>query len=215
MDVKIFTGRTIFTMGDDYHEVELFYKSKKLKKGFGYVKGDLVYIYRGKLDKADKYPLPGIYKDRLGDIVFIEPEKNDRHLYSIEKIIELDIDVISNHITEKEDNFIDPEDIEIINNNSEVWIPEIKEGDDFLKKIVKQVIKDKDANLRNYRGKFSNQYALNNMKSGLNKDTKMTVTNFKIWEEVLGFKWKMVIEDDGTDKVKPLKRSLEYTSDEF
>lgn len=215
--VRVFTGRLVLSVDDDFHEVELFSEDKKLKKGFGYIKGNFVYIYRGKLSKHDKKDLkPGIYSKDTGEYVFVEPTtENEKETYSVNNVIELNIDKIFDEISTKKDQFVDAEDIEVINNNAEIFVPKIKENDDFLKYIVKKAIIDKKINLKNYRHKFTNQYALNNMKSGLQKDTKMTVTNFKIWCEVLGLKWKMIVEDDGTDKISPLPESFEVSSEDF
>jgi hypothetical protein len=217
LSIKVFSGRLGLTVGDDYHEVELYSPGKKLKKGFGYIKGNYVYIYRGKKEKFKKNDLPpGVYLNKNGEYEFIKPEnKQEKEAYHTDNIIELDVENIFKDIAENKENFIDPEDIEIINNNSDAWVPTIREDDDFLKYIIKKVIIDKKVNLKNYRGKFTNQYALNNMKSGLNKDTKMTVTNFKIWCEILGIKWTMFIEDDGTDRMNPLPKGFEIDIADF
>ena len=99
-------------------------------------------------------------------------------------------------------------DIEIINNNSEIFTPTIRPEDDFLKYIVKKAILDKKINLKNYRERFSNDYALNNMKSGLSKSTKMTVPNFIKWCEILGLDWEMTIKDNGDDTINPLSENI-------
>jgi hypothetical protein len=212
-NIKIFFGRIIIIIDEEFHEVELYNPKKKLKKGFAYIKDDLVYIYYGKM-KSDIEELPGIYLVN-NEHKIIEPKKSERSKYSIDNIVELDVDKIFKDIENHSDDFISPEDIETINNNVEVFIPTIKEDDDFLKYIVKKIIIDKKINLKNYQDKFTNQYALNNMKSGLSKETKMSVPNFKIWCEILGIKWKMEVEDSGEDKTNPLPEKLIVTSDNF
>lgn len=216
LDVRIFTGRLILTMDDEFHDVELFRKDKKLKKGMGYIKDSLVYIYRGKMDKNKKSDLdPGIYLTREGEYIFIEPSKEIKDKYSLDNVIELNIDKIFEEVEKHHSDFINSEDIEIINNNSEIYIPTIKEDDDFLKYIVKKIIIDKKINLKNYKDKFANQYALNNMKSGLNKETKMTVPNFKVWCEILGVDWEMIVRDNGKDKNNPLPEEIRIESKDF
>lgn len=215
--IRIFTGRMVVTIGDDFHEVEIYFPDKKLVKGRGYIKGDYVYVYRGKKEKFKKSELiPGVYKNKHGEYEFVDPDsKLEKLEYSAGNVIEFDADAIFNEISEKKEDFLDPEDIEVINNNQEVFVPTFKEDDDFLKYGVKKAILDKQVNLKNYKNKFPNQYALNNMKSGLNKETKMTVPNFKSWSEILGLKWKMIIEDDGTDRLSPLPEPIIITSDDF
>jgi hypothetical protein len=215
--IKIFTGRLVVTIEDDFHEVERFDNDKKLVKGRGYIQGDYVYVYRGKKEKFKKNELiPGIYKNIRGEYEFIHPESKQEKLdYSVDNVIEFDTKSIFDEISDKKEDFLDPEDIEVINNNQETFVPTFREEDDFLKYIVKKAILDKKVNLKNYKNKFPNQYALNNMKSGLNKETKMTVTNFKSWEEILGFKWKLIVEDAGTDRLSPLPEPIIVSSDEF
>lgn len=217
LNLKIYSGRLAFVVDDDYHEVELFVKGKKLKKGYGYIKGNYVYIYRGKKDKYKKTEMkPGIYQDKHGEYIFIEPDgKQEEAMYSTDNLIELNINKIFEDVRENKEHFIDSEYIEVINNNSQIYTPTIHEDDDFLKYAVKEAIIRKKINLKNYKNKFPNQYALNNMKSGLNKSTKMTVPNFNIWCEILGLKWRMVIEDDGSDKLSPLDEPIEIKSEDF
>jgi len=214
-EVGVFIGsRLVMSVQDEFHEVELFNELKKLQKGFGYIKNSLVYIYRGKLKSIKLDLKPGIYsKDNT--YVFIEPSSIDSSLYSISNLIELNLDKIFSDVDANEDNFVLPDDIEVINNNSEAYVPTIKDNDDFLKYIVKKIIIDKKINLKNYKGKFTNQYALNNMQSGLKKDTKMTVTNFKIWCEILDVDWEIIISDNGNDKLNPLTDDLIISSKQF
>ena len=157
---------------------------------------------------------PGIYLND-GIIKFVNPKKKDIDKYKIENVSILDTDEIFRIIAADKDKFIQPEDVEIINNNAETYVPTIKDDDDFLKYLVKRMIIDKKINLRNYKDSFPNEYALNNMKSGLNRSTKMTVTNFKSWCEILGIKWTITVEDDGTDRINPLANPITITSDDF
>jgi hypothetical protein len=215
--IKVFTGRTVVAIGEDFHEVELFDTEKELVKGYGYIRGNYVYIYRGRLDEHNqKDHIPGIYKNRLGEITFIDPESEDeRNMYSVENIVSLDVDRIFQEISTKQEDFVDPDDIEVMNSNRAAYKPVIKEEDDFLKYIVKKVILEKEINLKNYRTRFTKQYALNNMKNGLERETKMTVTNFKTWCEVLGIDWEMHIADNGSDKINPLPKDFTVKSDDF
>lgn len=216
--VRVFTGKANIIVDDEFHEVTTFVEGINLKKGVGYIKGNYVYVYKGKTPEGSKLDSlePGIWKDRrTNNLIFIDYEGDEKEKYHISNVNELNLDKIFSEMENKGDQFIDPEDIEVINNNTEVWQPTIKEDDDFLKYLVKKIIIDKKVNLKNYRSKFANQHALNNMKSGLNKDTKMTVSNFKVWCEILGVEWEMVVRDNGTDKNNPLPAPIEISSDEF
>lgn len=212
-DVRVFIGtQPILIVDDEYYEIDIYNSSKALQKNKGYIVDDYVYVYRGKLKKDSE--LPGIYKDD-GVYTFIEPKKSDRELYNINKVIELNPDTIFENVESNKEQFVQPEDIEIINNNTEIFTPTIKEEDDFLKYLVKRIIIEKKINLRNYKNRFATEYSLNNMKSGLNRKTKMTVTNFKIWCEILGVKWNMIVENSGTDPINPLQDTISISSEDF
>lgn len=210
---KVFVNSTPVIVMDDedeYYKVDLYIEGMKLKKDMAYIVGDYVYVYYGKLPD-DKIPKPGIYK-KNDEYVFIEPDKDNRHKYSIDNVYELSPTAIFDMIERNKEAFVQPEDIEIINNNSEIYTPTIKDTDDFLKYIVKKMIIEKQINLRNYKGRFSNEYALNNMKSGLNKSTKMTVPNFIKWAEVLGVDWELSVWDNGSDTINPLPKKISISS---
>ena len=210
---KIFINtQPVIIIDDEYYDVEVFIKGKKLTKGIAYIKGDYVYIYRGK-KKKDSF-LPGIYKEN-DNYVFIEPSGKEKQMYDVDNINELSRDSIFDIIESHREEFIQPEDIETINNNSEIYTATIRENDDFLKYMVKELINRKHINLRNYKGRFNNEYALNNMKSGLNKSTKMTVPNFTKWMEVLGANWELRVWDNGTDTVNPLDKEIVISSEDF
>lgn len=215
--MRILLGQAYLVLNnaEEVYPVELYFDDMKLKKRHAYIKNDVVYIYHGRLKNAADSSIPGIYKTSDG-YIFVEPSKKDiENIYSVDNVVDLDINNIIVKISKNADAFQQPEDIEIINSNSELYVPTIKETDDFLKLLVKLIIIDKKINIRNYKDCFANEYALNNMKSGLKRDTKMTVTNFKAWCEILGVRWKIVVEDNGTDTMNPLPNSIEIDSSQF
>lgn len=205
---KIFIGtQPVVIIDDDYYTVETYTKKTKLKKDKAYINGDFVYVYKGKIKDKSDISGAGIYK--LNDeVIFIKPKGKEKDKYDIDNINELTPSSIFDKVSEDVSKFIQPSDIEIINNNSEIFTPTIRPEDDFLKYIVKKAILDKKINLKNYKDRFTNEYALNNMKSGLSKSTKMTVPNFIKWCEILGLDWEMVIKDNGDDTINPLSETI-------
>lgn len=197
---------------DEYYKVDLYIEGKKLKKDTAYINGDYVYIYCGKMPDDETSIKSGRVYKKGDEYVFIKPSKELREKYSIDRVYELSTSAIFDLVESDKSAFVQPEDIETINNNSEIYVPTIKDTDDFLKYIVKKMIIDKKINLRSYKGRFSNEYALNNMKSGLNKSTKMTVPNFTKWAEVLGVDWELSVWDNGSDTVNPLPNKITISS---
>ena len=209
---------SMMIIDDVFYEVETrrLSNNTKIKKGNSnkaFPIGNYVYPYRGKF-KSNENKV-GLYKTEDGYVI-IEPESDsEKEKYSIRRVFTLDTASIFDHVESNTDQFIQLEDIEVINNNTDIYVPIIKDEDDFLKYIVKKAIIDKQINLKNYKDKFKNEYSLNNMKSSLGKSTKMTIPNFKAWCEVLGIKWEMTVRDDGTDTIRPLNETIHITSDEF
>lgn len=205
---KVFIGtQPVVIIDDEYYTVQTYSKKIKLKKNVAYIKGNYVYIYRGKIKYESDIGAPGIYK-LDNEIIFVKPKDKDKKKYDVDNVNEMSPTSIFDKVSEDVSKFVQPEDIEIINNNSETFTPTIRPEDDFLKYIVKKAILDKKINLKNYKDRFTNEYALNNMKSGLSKSTKMTVPNFIKWCEILGLDWTMTISDSGSDKINPLSEDI-------
>lgn len=213
MIMKICTGGRMILAVDEYvYEVHMYHPSlEKLQKNHGYIIGDYVYIYHGK----DKPNGVGLYKDKeTGQIMIQQGNSKDKEKFSVANVIDMDIDSISMAIKEQAKKYTTEEDLEIINNSSEVFTPKIKEDDDFLKQLVKQALDEKKINLKAYKNKFSKPHTLNNIKSALVNKTKTSITNFEQWAELLGFDYEIKIFDNGTDKLNPLKCEISYKSDE-
>lgn len=215
--MKIFTSNELYIqIGESFHTVEdLYYPGIKLTKGFGYIKGLYVYIYRGKLKDSEKSSKCGIYKIN-GEYKFIEPRNDyERRVYSIDNVEETDPDSIFNDIINNSEDFISQEDIEKINSNSGLFIPVIKETDDFLKKIIKQAIIEKKVNLNLYKNRLGTEWGLSNLRSSLTRDTAMSTKYFKMWCEILGLDFEIRVSDNGEDKYAPLYEDIILTSDDI
>lgn len=212
MKCKVFIGtQPVIIIDDDYYTVDTFSEKEKLQKGVAYIIGDYVYPYRGKVQSKKHITLPGIYKIN-GKYIIEVPKEKDINMYSIDNINELSKESIFKSIEEAKSEFIDINDIETINNNSSSYKPIITPNDDFLKYVIKKAIIDKDINLKNYKSRFGSEYSLNNMKSALTKSTKMTVTNFLRWCEILGINFELTISDAGVDYINPLPEDITVSS---
>jgi hypothetical protein len=213
--MKIFIGRPVIFIDDEVYEVYTFNKIVKLKDKCAYVIDDYVYIYHGDCEMVNE-DIPGIYLVD-NNIYFNKPNKENRSKYTIDKIVDTEevSDRIFNLIESGKVAMATVEDIDIVNNNANVFTPVIHPDDDFLKIIIKKVILDKKINLKNYAHKFKDDSMMTNMKSSLGKSTKMTVSYFKIWCEVLGINWDMTISDNGTDKDAPLMNEIQVNIDNY
>ena len=156
----------------------------------------------------------GIYKDDEKEYVVIEGNKKEKEAFCVSNVIDMDIESIANKIKEQAELFNNDDELEVINSSSEIFAPKIKEGDDFLKVLVKKALEEKKISLKNYKNKFTKPHTLNNIKSALIKPTKTSIPNFEQWAELLGFDWEIRIFDNGQDKNNPLKYDIVFRSDE-
>lgn len=157
---------------------------------------------------------PGFYsvEDEDGNcrLVIKEPMEDEVKYYNSENVISLELDKLIERINNE--NFMSPEEIERINMNSEFRTFDIEDDDDFLTVIVKTIINTKKVNLKIYADRLHKRHSLGNMISSLSGKTKMSVSYFKIWSELLGFDFELTISDSGVDNIAPLKENLHYDS---
>lgn len=100
-----------------------------------------------------------------------------------------------------------------INAATSIFTPTINDDDDPLKKIIKQTIISKGIDINRLKHKMPQKYGLTNMKSALIGKTKMSITNFNIWCELLGITYEIIIMDNGTDTMNPLEYPIDFRSD--
>lgn len=197
----------IFFDGNNSYMVEPYMQDTELQDGYAYLMVDgLVYPYRGVYEKKFTELDPGIYTDvdNKDKHIIVSIPKRLEHCYDESKIIELDVDEIIKKINTED--FADDEAVEEALLNGDMMKPVIKDTDDFLKYIVKRVILEKGVSTSQYKKKFPKSHEFPNLKQGLEKDTKMSIVNFKRWAELLGFDWCITVSDpDDPDKYKDIK----------
>lgn len=180
-DTIILKDRAMLPVNGGFIEVSMFDNSKKLSKGRGYIKDNIIYIYRGKAKDKNFVPA-SIYKIEGGKYRFVEPSPIELEEYSLDKIVTLNKDIIKEC---NDDSFvkIDPKLLEL--NEGDYFAPDTKDGDDILKRIIKRVLRKRQINIRVLRDKFSTDYEMNNMKSALVKEGNMSIKYFQKWCEIL------------------------------
>jgi hypothetical protein len=179
--------RHFICIGDEVYEV-LDPEQNKIKKNYAYAKGDYVYICPGKI-KPEVSLLPGrVYinkKDEENPYMWVEPTSDeDKFTFSIERVNHFSPAQLMHDVNDRS-KFKAMVPIEV-EKEEDLYSPKIKEGDDIFKRIVKEVILRKKISLRQYRGKFKNDYDISNMRYALSKkDGPMSTKYFQKWAEVL------------------------------
>jgi hypothetical protein len=175
--------------------------------------GDYIFPFRGDYYKY-KLKKVGMY-NKDGELYMLMPEnEKEEEMYSINKVKELDPVSILRTIRENSDSYITQEQIDAINNSVDIYTPHIEPDDDILKKIIKTVIIQKQINPNNYKSKLDTKWSLTNLKSSLVKKQNLSMKNFVKWLDLLGCDIKFIVEDDGTDKIRPLKTPVEFRMSE-
>lgn len=76
-----------------------------------------------------------------------------------------------------------------------IFTVELKPKDDPLKKLIKLALDQKRINTKDYENKSSSAHLINNLKSGLKGDQKMTLLYFITWCELIDMIYEITVTD--------------------
>lgn len=155
----------------------------------------------------DAYPYFWFNED--GEKEYSNPSELMRSIFKIDSLRDISVLNIIN-TTKPDEQLYNEAEILDINASANFYIPIINKDDDFLKKIVKLIIIEKGIDINRLKSKTDMPYILPNMKTALQNKTKMSVSYFTAWMELLGCTFDVVIKDNGTDNVNPLKQPYIY-----
>lgn len=179
--------------------------------GKGYIDEDgYIWIHSGSGKPKNANQLPYFWFEN-GKKKFSEPNKKVFDVYNASKLKDMSIGIIVDNTKEGEELYSE-QAINDMNSAAEVYVPTYKDTDDFLKKLIKTAIVEKGVDIARLKYKMPEKYILPNMKAALNGDTKMSVLYFITWAELLGLDFMVVLNDNGSDPIDPLKQSLIYDS---
>ena len=199
----------------------------KLRYDTMYPIGEYLYRYRGQLGLVNKkYRAEAGTILKIGDVYTVvsfedatDTEKNIFHVKNtiLETDESNDLDIILAEYTAnyRMKNNLVVDNKKKLMNTGEYYIPELKENDDALTRIMKLMIIHVGVILNNHRGKFDKEYSLDNMRSAINGATvNMTITKFLAWCDLLNLEWEFILEDNGTDFRNPLLEPIIISSKE-
>lgn len=183
----------------------------------GYLKDEKeIWIYCDKKPKNHN-AYPYFWIDKIDDdnkeitFKYSDPPELIKKAFSVEELRDMSLVTIVENTIPGEQLF-DESEINDMNAASSVYIPVISETDDFLKKVVKMTIIKKGIDINRLKSKTDAKYQLPNMKAALQNNTKMSVTYFTNWMELLGCNFSVTICDDNSDSVDKLKFPITYNS---
>lgn len=200
------TNRTVEVVGfiDDKAK-ELYIDNK------GYIDDDgqiWIYCFKGKPKHKNLYPYFWYEGDEKK---FSEPIEIIKNAYKVNNLQDVSMVTIIN-TTKPNEELFDEEAIEDMNAAAAFFVPIIKPTDDFLKKIVKVIIIEEGIDINKLKTKTGEKYQLANMRAALQNDTKMSVTYFNYWMNLLGCNFSITISDSGEENSDKLKFPVLYQS---
>lgn len=189
---------------DDNSRVKAYSKNK------GYILDDIVWIYSD-IGKPKNSIYPYFWITDNGEIEFSKLTKQMADVFSIKNLNDLDLSVMVSTLHADEELY-DLRIINDMNSSGEKYIPTLSEHDDFLKKLIKACIINKSINLNRLKCRVNEKYVLPNMKAALDNSTRMSVSYFNMWAELLGIDYLMVVFDNGSDSIDPLTKPMILSS---
>lgn len=184
--------------------------NESLLNGKGYIfEGGDIFIFT----EAEKKPqkIPYMWFDEDKNLTFSDVTEEVKKHYNKGNLTDYSYDSICKNTVPGEALY-DEKEIADMNDASSIFVPVIDPDDDFLKVMVKMAILKKGININRLKSKFDAKYTLANKKSPLTSSTRMSVTNFRIWMEVLGCDFQIMISDSGDDMNTPLDKPVLYDS---
>lgn len=221
-------SRTFNVLGylEDYgiHEDEYRLQTKDgfgnaFKDGKGYIdESGNIWIYKKtKPTTALGIPWFSFTEEEIGDEIRTTFSWNKKCLAKIkeyfkeENLSSSTVESIASD-TEEDEVLYNQEMLDDLNAGGDIWIPEIKKTDDFLKLIVKNILIDNIINLNSRKHLMPKSFQISNLKAGLKGDTKTSPTTFNIFSELLGFEFDITVRTKSGGKFPPLRHEYKYTS---
>ena len=170
-------------------------------KSHAYVDGDYFYLFKGHIDNNPKNS-PGIYVDD-DDIPFIIKVSNDKDKEEY---------LVKTHLANlSTDNIIN---VLKVNGNiyynfpetSKLFIPDITEKDDILKRCSKLVYKAKNIDIDSCKENFIDKNALFNYKQVIKGEARLSILLFERGLDALNLKYTIIVEEIDPDN--PIGTSL-------
>lgn len=188
-----------------------------LEKNVGYLKDGLVYIYRGDISRKKKFN-SGIFTDKKGNVIFAMTDE-DKGLFDFKNVSDDTIHSILDQ-AKKINPKLKKKIMKEINKSSDIYMPELDENDDFLKHLVKLIVREKKVDLKDHKDKFKRAHDASNLKASLEAKTSpdgkrgtLTVNNLLKWMEVLEMDIEVTFRDNPNSE-EPCFKEFTYVGSE-
>ncbi len=187
-------------------------ESEPFINGKGYVLDDRVWIFSREKPKSSEFPY---FWYEHGEIMFGKIRSSIKDDFSVNNLRPSDISDILSAVSKLDPSvpLYNEKALIDINSATSLYIPVVNVKDDCLKKLIKMSIIDKKIDINGLKSIMQKPYQLSNLKTALANDTKMSITNFIIWCNLLGLKFDIYVADNENDSYYPLKKVIHYCSE--
>lgn len=212
-DYKLTYDRDIINEVDSDAKKTLTVNDFKENRGYADEEG-YIHIFREKPNPDELIPWFTIVMkdDGTPKLEFNKRRSEEtQKAFRIERVGSIDVKTIVANTKEGEVEY-DPDVLNDIQRATSTFVPEIKNKDDFLKKLIKTSILEKQVNVHKYKNQMEKSYQLSNLMQGLSNETKTSPIVFETWMEILNCDFEIIIKDSGIDKQDPLPREVVYKS---
>ena len=137
--------------------------------------------------------------------------KEAEEIFVKENVRDISLDSIKENTSENEELY-NVDELNYLNSATSVYTPTINPEDDYLKKLVKNILLILKININKFNAQFQYKYTLTNMKTALQGKTKMSVKIFSQWMELLKCDFKIIVNAHDIDDGEHLDGYVIYNS---
>ena len=182
----------LLIIGDDGTYTPTTVIAKALNPGYAYVnkETDLYYPFRG-VNYRGSANVPGLYIGDDESYSFIEPSPKQMSEYKYSTHLENlnQQNIVKVLADNKNIHYQFPE-------SSKLFIPDISERDDILKRAIKLALKAKNIDLDSCKERFTDKNALFNFKQVIKSETgRLSILLFERGCDALGLKFSIILEE--------------------
>ena len=167
------------------------------RRGYLDCSSSTVWVYMNQKPMKNVNALPYFWIDETGEVKKSHPDQDVLKQASWDNVKVRSFDMIVTN-TSEEGSKVSKKMKDLVAKSSNMTLPIIKRGDDFLKRLVKAIIRSKRISLNNLPS-TKQPHLVANMKSALLSDTKTSTNYFTNWTDVLSFDYYFIAISNGRD----------------
>lgn len=192
-EICVYSKDSLLITDEEIFEIQLYNpECLEFNKSTAYLDKEYYYIFRGERKGHPMNLKVGIYYDTDTESYFkVEPETlEEKEKFKIAgKIAITNTNSIIDVINCNEDILVDMPD------STKIFMPDLSNNDDILKRLVKQALIQKNIDLDKYKDQFTDKNSLFNFKQVIKGDNKLSILIFDRGVDALGLRYRISLEE--------------------